>query len=331
MAGLHDRKVPRIVAVCGGKGGVGKSTVAANLALAMGRLGHRVVIVDADLGAANLHTMLGIVHPSRGLAEFLDHRVDSLDDLRMAGVGTPTLSLVPGTSRPGSADLEHGEMLRLVRGINRLDTDVVVVDVGAGSSYNVVDLVAAADIKLIVMTPNLTALHNAYAMLKACVHRVVRKLCADETEQQLVDSALAHESKSRTILQLLDVLRPLDSGDVADRIADTLGRFGVGLIGNQVSNHQDASVLDRIGSMIQDHLMIQAPLLAAIGRSAALAGGLRVGSGTLVDRSDASYPAFRRLAAAVLEVDLDRLRGTPRTPTGTMPLWVARELSPGTV
>ncbi len=327
MAGLHERKPPRVVAVCGGKGGVGKSTVAANLALAMGRLGHRVVIVDADLGAANLHTMLGVVHPPRGLAEFLDHRAETLDDIRIHGVGTPTLSLVPGTSRPGAANLEHAEMVRLVRGISYLDADVVVVDVGAGSAYNVVDLVAAADVKLLVMTPNLTALHNAYAMLKACVHRVVRKLCTDETEQQLVDSALAHESKSRTILQLLEVLRPLDDGsDVAGRITDTLGRFGVGLIGNQVTTHQDASVLGRIGAMIQDHLMIQAPLLVAIGRSQALAGGLHAGKGTLVARDDVSYPAFRRLAAAVLEVDLDHLRGTPRTPTGTMPLWVARDI-----
>ena len=328
MAGLHERKPPRIVAVCGGKGGVGKSTIAVNLALAMGRLGHRVVIVDADLGAANLHTMLGIVHPPRGLAEFLDHRLDSLDEVRV-GVGTPTLSLVPGTSRPGAANIEHAEMLRLVRGISRLDADCVVVDVGAGASYHVVDLVAAADIKLLVMTPNLTALHNAYAMLKACVHRVVRKLCEDETEQALVDSALGHESKSRTIVQLLDVLRPLDGGGVAERIAGTLSRFGVGLIGNQVATAADSSVLHRIGAMIHDHLMIQAPLLGTIGRSPALAGGLRAGANTVVERTDPSYPEFRRLAAMVLEVDLEHLRGTPRTPTGTMPLWVQRALIAG--
>src|SRR5258707_1051271 len=69
------KSVPRIVATAGGKGGVGKSTIAANLALAIGRLGHRVTLVDADLGAANLHTMLGVTRPQFGLADFFDQRI----------------------------------------------------------------------------------------------------------------------------------------------------------------------------------------------------------------------------------------------------------------
>ena len=217
-------------------------------------------------------------------------------------------------------------MVRLVRGINRLDADTVVVDVGAGASYHVVDLVASADIKLLVMTPNLTALHNAYAMLKACVHRVVKKLCDGETEQAMVDSALAHEGRSRTIAQLVGVLRAIDETGVSDRITDTLARFGVSLVGNQVSNHTDAAVLDRIGAMIHDHLGIDAPLLATVGRSPALGGGLHAGTGTLARPSDDAYATFRRLATSVLKFDLDHLRGTPRTTTGTMPLWVQREL-----
>jgi flagellar biosynthesis protein FlhG len=78
----RKKSVPRIVAICGGKGGVGKSTIAANLSLAMGRLGHRVVLVDADLGAANLHTMLGITRPLCSLADFFDNRIDGLEEAR---------------------------------------------------------------------------------------------------------------------------------------------------------------------------------------------------------------------------------------------------------
>ncbi|HEY0253772.1 MAG TPA: P-loop NTPase, partial [Kofleriaceae bacterium] len=191
----RKKAVPRIVAVCGGKGGVGKSTIAANLALAMGRLGHRVVLVDADLCAANLHTMLGIVRPVCSLADFFDCRIQSLEEARVT-VSLPTVALIPGTSRPGAANLSAADKGRLLKGIAKLDTDVVIVDVGAGTSFNVVDLVAIADIKLFVVTPQLPSLHNAYALMKATVHRVVRKLAEDEVGQAMIDSALGQESKS---------------------------------------------------------------------------------------------------------------------------------------
>src|SRR5262245_39125393 len=179
----RKRGVPRMIAVAGGKGGVGKSTLAANLALAIGRLGHRVSLVDADLGAANLHTMLGVLHPPSGIADLIDDRVDSLDEIALSVA--PTVRLIPGTSRPGAASLGTAQKLRLIRAIAHLDADAVVVDVGAGTSYTIVDLVGACDVKLFVLAPQLPSLHNAYALLKACVHRMVRRLSIDETQQGL--------------------------------------------------------------------------------------------------------------------------------------------------
>lgn len=314
--------VPRIVAVAGGKGGVGKSTIAVNLALALGRLGHRVTLVDADLGAANLHTMLGVLNPTTGIGDFLDHRVETLDALKTP-VAIPTLSLVPGTSRPGAANLAKRDKLRLLGAIARLDADCVVIDVGAGSSYNVVDFVAAADHKLLVLTPHLPSLHNAYALIKACVHRVVRRLALDDVEQGLVDSALGHDTKARTIAQLLAVLRPLDAV-LTDRVADTLARFGVGIVANQVETAADAAALSRMSPLIHDHLQIHAPLVATVRRSPSLAGGLRAGAGTIA--GDDAAAAFRKLAHALLATGLDQLRGAERIAAQhTQPLWVQRD------
>src|SRR5262249_778638 len=286
-----------------------KSTIAVNLALAMGRLGHRVVLVDADLGAANLHTMLGVVRPARGLGEFIDHEIESLDDARIQAT-VPTVSLVPGTSRPGAANINHGQKLRLLRAISRIDTDCVIVDVGAGTSYHVVDLVAIADIKLFVVTPQLPSLHNAYALLKACVHRVITKMADDDYDQRQINTALAHDNTTRTIPQLLAELRPT-APELADKVVDVLLRFGVGLVGNQMAN-EDVNVLRRMSSMIYDHLLIHAPVMGVVRRSSSLNGGLFAGAGTVADRSDDVYPSFRRLAASVLEVDLARLRGVSR-------------------
>jgi flagellar biosynthesis protein FlhG len=322
VAALPRRSVARSIAIAGGKGGVGKSTIAANLALALGRLGQRVALIDADLGAANLHTMLGMLNPASGLADFLDQRVDTLDALR-APVILPNLTLVPGTSRPGAANLGKADKLRLLNAIARIDADCVVIDVGAGASHNVVDFVAAADHKLLVMTPQLPSLHNAYALLKACVHRVVRRLALDDVEQQLIDSALGHETKARTVAQLLAVLQPLDA-ELADRIAGTLMRFGVGIVANQVETAGDAAAMARMSPLIHDHLLIQAPVIATIRRAAALSGGLRAGAGTLAG-GDETGAAFRKLAQALLQTDLEQLRGAERTASqATQPLWVQR-------
>jgi flagellar biosynthesis protein FlhG len=320
---LPDHPIPRLIAVAGGKGGVGKSTIAANLALALARLGHRVTIVDADLGAANLHTMLGVINPEGCIADFLDQNVDGLDDLKIRVI-VPTLTLIPGTSRPGAANLSKADKLRLLAAVARIDADCVVIDVGAGSSHTVVDLAAAADHKLLVLTPQLTSLHNAYALLKACVHRVVRRLALDDVQQQLVDSALGHETKARTIPQLLTVLRPLDAS-LTDRIAETLLHFGVGIVANQVETTADADALSRMSPLIHDHLLLHAPMLATVPRSPLLAGGLRAGSGTLAS-SEHNGAVFRKLAQRLLHIDLDQLRGLERAQTqATQPLWVRRD------
>jgi flagellar biosynthesis protein FlhG len=322
MVARRKPSVPRIVAVGGGKGGVGKSTVAVNLAIALARLGHRVTLVDADLGAANLHTMLGVLNPITGLGDFLDHRVDTLDALK-APVVVPTLSLVSGTSRPGAANLGKRDKLRLLGAIAHLDADCVVLDVGAGSSFNVVDLVAAADHKLLVLTPQLPSLHNAYALIKACVHRVVRRLALDDVEQRLVDAALGHDARARTVAQLIGVLRPLDA-ELADRITDTLARFGVAIVANQIETAADGGALSRMSSLFHDQLGVAAPLVATIRRSAALAGGLRAGTGTLA--TDDTAATFRHLAQAMLRTDLEQLRGAERTAAQhTQPLWLQRD------
>jgi flagellar biosynthesis protein FlhG len=319
------RRAPRIIAIGGGKGGVGKTTVSANLALAIGRAGHRVAIIDADLGAANLHTALNVTRPAHTVGDFIDGVVDDLEST-MTQV-TPTVQLSAGTSRPGSANLGAAQKLRLLRAIGKLEAEVVIIDVGAGTSYTVVDLFAAADHKLMVVCPQLTSLHNAYALLKAVVHRVVRKHANDETHKDLIDAALAHESKTRSIPQLLGVLRPMDHG-VADAIVDTLTRFGVALVGNQLSTPQEADALRRMTPMIHDRLLIHAPLIAGIKRSQSLAGSLTAGVGTIATRAnDEAMLAFRQLADSILSTDLAQLRGEARTTQQkTMPLWIQRGL-----
>ena len=130
---------PRIWTVGGGKGGVGKSVVAASLAAAIAGTGRRCAAIDADLGGANLHTLLGVSRPRRTLSHLLTGEVGSLAEL-MVHTSVPNLWLVSGNEALlEMANPKHGQKEMLYRHIRGLDVDDVLLDLGAGSAFNFLD------------------------------------------------------------------------------------------------------------------------------------------------------------------------------------------------
>ncbi len=156
----------RVVAVTSGKGGVGKSNVALNTAIAAARYHKRVVLIDADLGLANLDVLAGVSAPS-GLADVISGRKRLYD----VAVRTPYgVDLVAGASGISYlADLPDEDRMRLLAQLEVLEreADLVVIDTGAGVARNVVKIAAAADEVLVVSTPELHEhATDAYAAVK---------------------------------------------------------------------------------------------------------------------------------------------------------------------
>jgi flagellar biosynthesis protein FlhG len=160
----------RAIAVASGKGGVGKTNVVANLALAFRRRGLRVILVDADLGLANLDTLLG-VNPRATLRHVL-HGECAMRDVLVEGPGG--IRIVPAAS--GFEDLTQltdAQRLLLLEQVDSLEGefDVLLVDTGAGISPNVLFFATAAHETLVVVTPEPTALTDAYALVKVLATR----------------------------------------------------------------------------------------------------------------------------------------------------------------
>ncbi|HYR96231.1 MAG TPA: MinD/ParA family protein [Candidatus Binatus sp.] len=164
----------RVIAVASGKGGVGKTNVAANLAVALGRQGRRVCVLDADLGLANLDVVLGLaprlnlLHVLRGERRLSEIIVD----------GPAGVQVIPAAS--GFEELTAlgaAERIRLLDEVDALDLglDVLVIDTAAGISGNVLYFTAAAAEALIVITPEPTALTDAYALMKVLATRYGRR------------------------------------------------------------------------------------------------------------------------------------------------------------
>ncbi|MBP8808563.1 MAG: P-loop NTPase [Kofleriaceae bacterium] len=314
----------RVVAVAGGKGGVGKSLVALNLAVTLGRQGYRTTLIDADLGAPNLHTMLGITRPGPGLGGFIDHEASSLDEIALEVEAAPNLWLVPGSARVGAANINAGQKLRLLRAIARRASDVVIVDVGAGMAWNTVDLVIAADFKLIVMTPQLTSIQNAYAFLKTCVQRVIRRLPEEAAVRRELDERFAGDGGARPIRKVLAELATTDAL-LAERATDVLSRFGALLFGNMLAQPADDQVLTRMAAMIDDYLMIRAPVLGGLPLADPIRRSIDLRQPFALGRGPAdAQAALRRLARGILDADVAALRTAARSgvPARTLPIWI---------
>ncbi|HEV8113504.1 MAG TPA: AAA family ATPase [Planctomycetota bacterium] len=155
----------RVVCVASGKGGVGKSVLATNLAVARAARGERVLLLDFDAGLANLHLLLGLA-PQHDLGHVLDGTVDARSAVVRGPAGMHLLS--GGVGRHALANPTRRELDRLFQALRPLeqDYDLVIVDHGAGMSYATVAHLAAASTLVLVTNHEVTALSDAYALYK---------------------------------------------------------------------------------------------------------------------------------------------------------------------
>ncbi|AGW12955.1 MinD/ParA family protein [Megalodesulfovibrio gigas] len=192
-----DERLPLVMSVTSGKGGVGKTNISANLAYSLARQGKRVILLDADLGLANVDIVLG-VSPQRNLFH-LFHEGATLEDILFP---TPYgFSILPASS--GVADmisLTTGQKLELLEAMDALEEhiDYLIVDTGAGINDNVLYFNLAVQERLVVMTPEPTSLTDAYALIKVLTlqhdverFRILVNMAPSEKEAKEVYARLA--------------------------------------------------------------------------------------------------------------------------------------------
>jgi flagellar biosynthesis protein FlhG len=203
-----------IISIASGKGGVGKSIVAGNLGLVLARMGKRVVLVDLDVGGADLHIMFGLLHPPATLSDFLVRRVDALDAVASPISSQPGLRLIPGTGDTlATANMPYAKKKRLIRHLGHMDTDVLIVDVGAGTGYHALDFFLLADLHVVIATPDPTSVLDLYRFIKlAAIRRVLSHFLSNDP----INSALA-EHDFTSVEEIFLALGKID--DAAQAIA----------------------------------------------------------------------------------------------------------------
>ena len=162
-----DARRASIWAVTSGKGGVGKTTLSLNLGIALSRLGRQVLLVDADLGLANVNILLG-TSPELTLEDLLRGKATAFD---VTLPGPEGLTVLPAATGLAEKDAWQPEDRgRLAEELGRLECgfDVILIDTGAGISAKVTDFVLSSDRMLVVAVPEPTSIADAYAMVKVC-------------------------------------------------------------------------------------------------------------------------------------------------------------------
>lgn len=262
MINWKDKKV---FSIASGKGGVGKTSFAANIGIRLAHSGSKVLLVDADIGTANIHTLLGIKYPEKTLRDFTSGKVKKLEDalitteyrdLRILSSAGDILSI----SAPN-----YKERQKLINALNRLDVEYIIFDIPAGANNRAIDFFTLAPTGIIIIQPLPTSLENAFAFIKNLLIRHLLRIFYHNLEMnQYIKDAIKQQQQDKPIEfpQLLKVLEEKDPGAIA-MFKKEVYKEGTKLfmVMNSVKNRNQIQVGEKFSEIIKKHLFVEADVI----------------------------------------------------------------------
>lgn len=247
-----------ILPIASGKGGVGKSAIAVNLAVLLAQKGKKVVLIDFDLGGANLHTLLGLKNNHAGLGNFIYKQETSFAPL-LQETGVPNLRFIAGDCLfPGTPNMSFFIKRKMVKEIEALDADYAILDLGGGTTYNTLDFYLLTYNSILVTSPELTSILNAYSFLKSAAYRFfIRQFKAKSPERAVIDDYInnsAAGAESSFVALVEEICRQFpESGEKARR---ELMKYRPQVILNMGKSTQDLEMARRLRSLVWNKLNI---------------------------------------------------------------------------
>lgn len=254
MAKQSQTKIPKVWVVGGGKGGTGKTFVSSCIGIYLAENRKKdVVLLDADFGGANLHSVFGIKQPEKSLNAFFEFKVP-LEELPIE-TGIKNLSLVAGDIHSLSADnIRFSQKKKLFRHIKQLNARYVLIDVGGGSHFNIIDTFLFADKGIAIMTPDILAVENMYQFMKNVIYRKLRMTLRFYGFKGLAQQTWSSREINRisNIRELIDFFKHFP--ETRDIVNEAFSEFKIYLILNKVRSMQDIHLGASIKSTFQKYL-----------------------------------------------------------------------------
>jgi flagellar biosynthesis protein FlhG len=254
-----------IWAIAGGKGGTGKSIVTAGLAARITEQNKRVVLADADFGGPNLHTIMGLKRPKRSISDFFSEGVP-LEDL-LVETNQSGLMLLPGDYRTMDAStITITQREKFFRHLKALPADIILVDLGAGSSIHTVDTFLMADRPILVTTPEVTSLDNLYLFVKKVLFRHLNMVLSQAGLKEQAKKAWRDRPRIDgpvAIPLLVETFQSLSP--IAPAIINAaLRQFRLALIVNQIRDPGQIEVGFSIRSVLQQYFLLRAAFVGIV-------------------------------------------------------------------
>ncbi len=257
----------QIIPIAGGKGGVGKSLVSANLAIALAQANKKVVLADLDLGASNLHIALGIASPKAGIGTFIAKK-HSFEEC-LLDTSEPNLKFLSGDSElPGFAALKIFERNLLLKNMLKLDVDYLIIDLGAGTHLGILDFFLLSKRGIIITTPAITATLNAYLFLKNTVFRMLYSSYPKKSPGGVYLNDIRRDvsvMQRMYIPRIIDELFRIDPKNT-EKFLTRIRGFNPRIVMNMIDNPQDAEKVLKIQRSCKQYLNIDLEHLGVIYR-----------------------------------------------------------------
>ena len=258
----------KILPIGSGKGGVGKSLIAANLSIALAQAGKSVVLADLDLGASNLHTFLGYRSVQKGIGTYINDSRMKIEEV-IIETDYDGMLFIPGdTEIPGTANLQYYQKKKILRNLLSLKTDFLVLDLGAGTNNNIVDFFLCSRFGILITTPQLTAILNAYLFLKNSFFRLIHSSYPKNSRAlQYIDQLRKQGSRLQKIHipQLIRKLREEDPENY-DCFLKHSTQFTPYLILNWLTDPKEAERAVKLKNSVKEFLGVELNHLGVIYR-----------------------------------------------------------------
>ncbi|MBQ6056609.1 MAG: P-loop NTPase [Treponema sp.] len=302
----------QIIPIASGKGGVGKSLLSANLAITLGQAGKKVVLADLDLGASNLHLVIGQSSPKKGIGTFLTGE-SSFEEI-IQPTEYENVSFIAGDSEiPGLSSLKIFQKNNLIKKFQSLDCDYLIIDLGAGTHLTILDLFLLSPQGIVVTAPTVTATLNGYLFLKNAVFRLMASSFKKNSPAAQYMKKLKGDSASLQRLyipKMIEAIREIDP-ESAKVFSERMSQFHPRLVMNMIDEPKDADKALKIRRSCQQYLGLDVESLGVMYRDSLQDKALSSRLPVIIYKPNAVISqAIYRIAEKVLQSETLQFEGT---------------------
>ena len=252
----ESTKKATVIAVGGGKGGVGKSFFSANLSLALGQHKKSVLIVDLDLGAPNTHTLLGASMPEKGITDLLEDTSIALETV-IESTPYENISLLGvGRENDDLNELPENDFDQLLLKILNFKADIIILDLGAGTGSAYLKAFTKADFQFVVTTPEASGVENSYSFIRKAFFHIIEREQESLGLREAIKKIFAETPSifPQRLMSALKAQRPKEAGQLEEKLC----RLQPLLILNQGRTRNDVEIGRGIETVCQRFLGINA-------------------------------------------------------------------------